>query len=99
MLAPSLCKAMDSGRIILWIRPSRRRGASHRTSHAFHYEFHVGDVASHCRSLPAVAFEDFENLFACKSIRRLYMTDWLHGVCASPQHLAERRGRNIADPV
>src|SRR5690349_10726222 len=83
------CETMHSSRIILWIRPPRWCGASHGTSHTFHYEFHVCDIAPHRRGLPAVAFEEFENLFAFQRIRRLHVTDGLHGVSASSEHLAE----------
>jgi hypothetical protein len=76
-------ETVHSGRIVRWKRQRRRCHASHRPSDAFQHESNIGDIASHCRSRPAVASDSLEDLFAFQSIRSLYMTDRLHGVRSS----------------
>src|SRR5579864_7780809 len=92
-------KPMHPGRIILGKPWSRRRRVAQRTPDAFKHKSHIVDVASCRRSRPAVDLEDFENLFAIQRIRGPHVTDRLHRVCASSEHLAERQRSYIADPV
>src|SRR5215472_9089578 len=76
-------ETVDSGRIVRRKRQRRWSGTAHRSSRAFQNEAYIADIASHCRSRPAVALDNLENLFAFQSIGCLYMTDGLRRVSTS----------------
>lgn len=76
-------ETVHSGRIVRRKLQRRWCGTARRSSGAFQHEAHIGDIASQCRSHPAVAPEDLENLFAFQGIGCLYMADGLRRVSTS----------------